>query len=57
MNKKQNYAAPKVNQVVILPREAVLDVTSPITLSAILIDGDPAVPAVENADFSSDVAW
>lgn len=57
MNKKQTYAAPKVDQVVIFPREAVLDATSPITLSALLIDGDPAVPAVENADFSSNVDW
>ena len=57
MNKKQTYAAPKVDQVVIFPREAVLDASSPITLSALLIDGTPAVPAVEDADFSSNVDW
>lgn len=57
MNKKLNYAAPKVDQVVIFPREAVLDMTSPITLSAITMMGAPEIPAVENAEFSSNVEW
>lgn len=44
MNKKQIYAAPKVDQVVILPCEAVLDITSPtsnesLAISSILILG------------------
>ena len=37
MNKKQNYAAPKVDQVVILPQEAMLDVNSPTSYSNLAI--------------------
>ena len=37
MNKKQIYAAPKVDQVVILPHEAVLDITSPTSNESLAI--------------------
>ena len=37
MNKKQTYAAPTVDQVVILPQEAMLDVNSPTSYSNLAI--------------------
>ena len=55
MNKKQTYAAPMVEGVILLTREAVLTV-SHLTLMATMEPGESA-PAVENADFSSNVAW
>lgn len=37
MNKKQTYAAPTVDQVVILPQEAMLDINSPTSYSSLAI--------------------
>lgn len=37
MNKKQNYTAPNVDQVVIFPREAVLDIASPTSNESLAI--------------------
>ena len=54
---KNNYEAPAVVEVILSPREAVLEVTSPITLSALTISGTPDIPAVEDAAFSNNVEW
>lgn len=53
MNKKQIYAAPKVDQVVIFPREAVLDITSPTSNESLAIYSIMGVGSGEN----DGVAW
>ena len=53
MNKKQTYAAPNVDQVVIFPREAVLDITSPTSNESLAIYSIMGVGSGEN----DGIAW
>ncbi len=53
MSKKQNYTAPQVDQVVIFPREAVLDITSPTSNESLAIYSIMGVGSGEN----DGVAW
>lgn len=57
MNKKQNYTVPEVENVLVFPKEPVLDVASPFTLSAMTISGVEDIPAVENANYHADFSW
>ena len=55
MNKKQTYAAPKVEGIILLTKEAVLTV-SMMTLMATMEPGG-STPAVEDANFHDDINW
>ena len=56
MNKKQNYVAPTVDEIILFPGEAVLNEVSTLTLIATMPGGD-STPAVESADFQNNVEW
>lgn len=56
MNKKQTYAAPTVDEIILFPREAVLNEVSTLTLIATMPGGD-STPAVESADFFDNQSW
>ena len=53
MNKKQNYASPEVQEVILFPREAVLDITSPASSEGLAIQTILGTGTGEN----DGVAW
>ena len=55
MNKKQTYAAPKVEGIILLTREAVLTMSMMILMATMEPGG--STPAVEEAIFSENEGW